>query len=747
MRYVTVKPCQDILIGRQGENKAVTVQFDVSGWSETYGNGGFALLHQRSMDAEAYPCIITADSNTVSWVITATDVYYAGSGMAQLMYIVNDVVAKSVIYTTKTMKSLDAGDEPDPAPQWTENVIKAGLDAEAYAVGTRDGEPVESDDPAYHNNAKYFAETPTDKIFWCEYGVTTASEVETALENGEFPALKFTLGISNIIVPLSYKHKSGSEAVYYFSTEWDGTFVRKSLRAYDNTWANVNGVNFVHHTSTSPSVGGRFAYGGGYGSNHDIDMIIHIDDEPTEGHDSSYIVSSGGIYNSLATKADKIPTENAISEINKKIPLYDVTDKCWLAFDKDNFIGASDGRYKSNNGYKHIFGEQQWLRVSEDAPIIVSMGSDDYSYRAYFYNDVTYESYITCEPSGGHDGSEETIYNGNYNGTSYKFVRFNINRVDQSYTQSDFEACANAFNVKGLYNYYQRKSYGDHARFTVKTDLNWYNTTSTAIDTGETANEVDIKCVIALPYSYSVNGKPTPLIMFGHGASAQITDSLWYTDSSNFANLINAFTSAGYAVFDVNNTRNASGGFPDWGSLPLMTAYIHAWEYIKQNYNVEDRLYIFSDSMGTCAALNMLKWYSSQIITAIMSAPRPICKTRYEDFTGTNKTNFEAAFGITTGAWEDRLNGFNHYENIVTINGTDYVSERFPPVKVMVGQADTGFLSEARAYYAALANSGNVVNYREVAGADHAKMSFLSDNALRAEAIAWFNRFRYQAST
>ena len=31
-------------------------------------------------------------------------------------------------------------------------------DAEAYAVGTRGGEPVEEGDPAYHNNAKYYAE-------------------------------------------------------------------------------------------------------------------------------------------------------------------------------------------------------------------------------------------------------------------------------------------------------------------------------------------------------------------------------------------------------------------------------------------------------------------------------------------------------------------------------------------------------------------------------------------------------------
>lgn len=36
--------------------------------------------------------------------------------------------------------------------------IQAVSDAEAWAVGTRNGIPVDSSDPTYHNNAKYYAE-------------------------------------------------------------------------------------------------------------------------------------------------------------------------------------------------------------------------------------------------------------------------------------------------------------------------------------------------------------------------------------------------------------------------------------------------------------------------------------------------------------------------------------------------------------------------------------------------------------
>lgn len=38
------------------------------------------------------------------------------------------------------------------------HALEAAGDAEAYAVGTRNGVPVASGDPAYHNNALYYAE-------------------------------------------------------------------------------------------------------------------------------------------------------------------------------------------------------------------------------------------------------------------------------------------------------------------------------------------------------------------------------------------------------------------------------------------------------------------------------------------------------------------------------------------------------------------------------------------------------------
>lgn len=287
---------------------------------------------------------------------------------------------------------------------------------------------------------------------------------------------------------------------------------------------------------------------------------------------------------------------------------------------------------------------------------------------------------------------------------------------------------------------------GGRRYFTVNINRAWANISATTSSNAEGSDSVDIKCVIQLPTSYTPSGKKTPLIMYCHGASANVTEEKWYENNANFFALLDELNDAGFAVFDVANTRNQDGGFPDWGCLPLMEAYIKAWSYIKNNFNVEEKLYLLSSSMGTATNLNMMKWYGSSIIASLMTAPRPICKLRYESLTGEDKTEMAQAFGLSGTEWEDdRLIGFQHYENVSQVSsaiGVPRMLLQFPPCKVMVGGQDTSFLTETRAYYSALAKNGNYVEYREVSNADHDGMTFLPTEGMRAEAVAWFNRFK-----
>ena len=318
---------------------------------------------------------------------------------------------------------------------------------------------------------------------------------------------------------------------------------------------------------------------------------------------------------------------------------------------------------------------------------------------------------------------------------------------------------------------------GEFIRFTVKVNNTWSHTTETDTADYEGGEEHDHLCILTLPESYKTNGAKTPLIMYCHGASCGITANSWYGNGTgegtagNFLSMVRAFTAQGYAIFDVNNTRQVSRGFYDWGCLPLMSAYIKAWEYIKEKYNVSDKLYLLSASMGTPVALNMMKWYKGDILASLILAPRPVSgngrwSSTYEVSSDKKIKEILVSWGfepdsiledetyvlpskesVFTAEVDAKLRGFYHYENMMTIDGTDYIFEKFPPTKVMVGTSDTDFLTEVREYFSALQNFGNYINYREVAGQSHGEMCTLVNGDLRSEGLAWFERFRYAEPT
>lgn len=166
--------------GVQGENEARSIQFDVTPWVEELGDGAVTATAKRSQDSQPYPVTVTKDGTTVTWKPTSTDTAFAGVGSFQLEYTVDDVLAKTCIWSTMVAPSLDpAGDPPDPYDNWlaemrqiAADAIQAAQDAdesaddaqaevyeaEAWAKGTKNGTPVPSTADQYQNNAKYWAE-------------------------------------------------------------------------------------------------------------------------------------------------------------------------------------------------------------------------------------------------------------------------------------------------------------------------------------------------------------------------------------------------------------------------------------------------------------------------------------------------------------------------------------------------------------------------------------------------------------
>ena len=71
--------------------------------------------------------------------------------------------------------------------QYRNDAVEAEGNAEAYAVGTRGGDPVGPSDPAYHNNAKYYSEQTDPTAF------ANMSDVDfDNLQNGQVPVWNAT---------------------------------------------------------------------------------------------------------------------------------------------------------------------------------------------------------------------------------------------------------------------------------------------------------------------------------------------------------------------------------------------------------------------------------------------------------------------------------------------------------------------------------------------------------------------------
>ena len=190
---------EKIDIGIIGETNFRTHKFDMSPWMQDTPDGvpSIIVIRPEETEADAYIAATEFDreTNVLSWTITAGDLgEVAGEGVMRIWLEEEDneetIVkrGKSVKVTTiiNEDETRDPSDEPPEAQEaWMEQMTALKVatvdaaadaddakddaeaaaalaegsaeDAEAYAIGKRNGEDVTSGDPAYHNNSKYYA--------------------------------------------------------------------------------------------------------------------------------------------------------------------------------------------------------------------------------------------------------------------------------------------------------------------------------------------------------------------------------------------------------------------------------------------------------------------------------------------------------------------------------------------------------------------------------------------------------------
>ena len=111
MRQIHANGLNTLALGRQGENMAMQVVFDVSEWETLYGPGAVELLYRRPGDRTPYPVALERDGSTVLWTLTDTDTAFPNSyGKCELRYYADETLAKSRVWRTWV--------EPGINPAW-----------------------------------------------------------------------------------------------------------------------------------------------------------------------------------------------------------------------------------------------------------------------------------------------------------------------------------------------------------------------------------------------------------------------------------------------------------------------------------------------------------------------------------------------------------------------------------------------------------------------------------------------------
>lgn len=151
MIEIKAVPGKLIMLGKQGENLAREVIFDVSGVRAEFGDGTFRLSAKRPGEADAYPATVTETGDTVVWVLTGADTQNAGRGQCELAYYAGETRLKTWTYDTAIAKSLTGSPKTDPFNEFLDEVNRLAAEA---AISQREAKNSENAAKNSEENAK-----------------------------------------------------------------------------------------------------------------------------------------------------------------------------------------------------------------------------------------------------------------------------------------------------------------------------------------------------------------------------------------------------------------------------------------------------------------------------------------------------------------------------------------------------------------------------------------------------------------
>ena len=121
-------------LGRRGENKARTIEIDMTAWLEEFPGSSVGVMIKRPDETTFYPAALVRDGNIIRWTITRADVDKVGIGEAQIILSnTDDVELRSRVVPTKIEDSMSGtvGSAPSTYSNFVNQVIQAADRAEA----------------------------------------------------------------------------------------------------------------------------------------------------------------------------------------------------------------------------------------------------------------------------------------------------------------------------------------------------------------------------------------------------------------------------------------------------------------------------------------------------------------------------------------------------------------------------------------------------------------------------------------
>ena len=279
----------------------------------------------------------------------------------------------------------------------------------------------------------------------------------------------------------------------------------------------------------------------------------------------------------------------------------------------------------------------------------------------------------------------------------------------------------------------------DDIHFKVQINLSFAHNDSGVLEVTDTDSIYYDEAVLRLPENYSSTGKPVRLVYLAHGAGGGVTDSSWFFNNYS---LPDSLLKNGYACFDVNGGPSVQ----NMGGSRVVQSAFKAYEYIRQHYNVYDKILVGGFSMGGLSSTNFVYKHSNIVLAHAMYSPvLDLYKQAWQNpWSKTTRKAIATAFDFedkTGERWDSSMIiGWNPLLNNTFNNGLDTFKIYPVPVKIWHATYDrTVEIESSRNFQKYIENAGGYCELREMNSNKHG----LSGGAafMNRELVLFYNRF------